>query len=74
MQDSGAGQDTFFVTDDRHKGMYVIGLSGLYDYDGQNAAWQSHVGYFLSPSKVTQDGHKVFFYFLFVFTIYSKYD
>jgi hypothetical protein len=35
---AGAGQDTLFLTDDWYKGMYVIGLSSLYDYDGHNAS------------------------------------
>jgi hypothetical protein len=38
-QISGAGQDTLFVTDDWQKGKYLLGLSGLYDYDGHNASW-----------------------------------
>ena len=48
---TGAGLDTLFLIDDWHKGMYVTGLSGLYDYGGHNASWQSHKVYFLSPSK-----------------------
>ena len=55
-QISESGQDTLFLTE----GMYLTGLSGLYDYDGHNANWQCHKVYFLSPSKVTQDVHKLF--------------
>jgi hypothetical protein len=61
-QISGAGQDILFLTDDpfwlmTDMGMYIIGLPGLYDYDGHNASWQCHKVYFLSSSTLTQDGH-----------------
>ena len=40
-------KDTLFLTDGWDKGMYVIGQSGLNDYDGHNAPWQCHNVYFL---------------------------
>ena len=40
---SGKEQDTLCLTDNA---MYVIGLFGLYDYDGHNAYLQCHNVYF----------------------------
>ena len=43
----GVGRDIVLSTDDWYNGMYVTGLSGLYDYDGHNSSWQCRKVYFL---------------------------